>query len=156
MAEYKITGAAEIALVAAAVRKLGTDRKIVNDMASEIRKGTSKLREAIKAHEILVLPSGLGAYVAAAKIKTLVRRGPRTAGVLIRQGRNSQHGTRVDMRRIDAGRVRHLTWGREPWHPQVVKAGAFSDGASEEGADQLEAAILEACERAAERLAGHV
>ena len=153
MASYRITGAAEIALVAAAVRKLGTDRKIVNDMAAAIRRGTSKIRDAIKAHEVLVLPSGLGAYVASGKIKTLVRRAPKSAGVLIRQGRNSQHGTRVDMRRLDAGRIRHLTWGREPWHPQTVTPGAFSEGASEEGTDQLEAAILEACENAAERLA---
>ena len=154
-AEYKITGAEAIALVAAEVRAMGSDRKIVNDMAARIRQGTSKIRDAIKAHEVAVLPSGLGSYVASGKIKTLIRRGATTAGVVVRQGRNSQHGTRVDMRRLDQGRIRHLTWGREPWHPQTVTPGAFTDGATREGLDQLEAAVIEAAEEAAERIAGH-
>ena len=149
----RVTGADEIALVAAAVRAVGSDRKIVNDMAAGIRRGVGPVRKAIRAHEVEVLPSGLGSWMAAGKITARIRRGADSAGVTIVQGRNSGTGKRSDLKRLDStGRVRHLTWGHKPWSPQTVVAGSFSEGASEEGMDQLLAATLDACENAAERI----
>ena len=149
----RVTGAEEIALVAAAVRAVGADRKIVNDMAAGIRRGVAPLRKAIRAHEVEVLPSGLGEWMASGRITARVRRGATSAGVTVVQGRNSGTGKRSDLKRLDSmGRVRHLTWGHRPWSAQTVVAGSFSEGASGEGMDQLLDATLEACENAAERI----
>jgi len=151
----RVTGAEEIALVAAAVRAMGTDRKIVNDMAAGIRQGMGPVTRAIRAYETEVLPAtgGLNLWVAKAKIRTLVRRAPKTAGVLIRQGRNSGTGERSDLKRLDSmGRVRHPTWGRAPWHGQTVVSGAFTDGATPELLDQGMDAVINAAENAAERV----
>ncbi len=150
-----VDGGAEIALVAAAVRREGTDRKIVNDMAAEIRRGVGPVTRAIREYETEVLPhgGGLNVWVAKATIRTLVRRGAKSAGVLIRQGRNSGTGRRSDLKRLDStGRVRHLTWGHRPWSSQTVVVGAFTQGATPELIDQGVAAVIQAADNAAERI----
>lgn len=149
----RVTGAAEIARVAAAVRAAGSDRAIVNDMAKEIRKGTLPIRKSVKARALLILPKrgGLGRWVASARITGLVRRGVHSAGVTIRGGRNSR-GHRTDLRRIDLGETRHPTWGHAPWSPQKLVPGFFTEAVTEEGSDQLERAVLVAAQNAAERI----
>ena len=157
MVAIRVTGAREIALVAAACRRIGPSRVIVNTMAKEIRRGTKPIRTAIKARAVQILPrsGGLGRYVAAARITTLVRRSAKSAGVLIRGRRKDTSGRgapAVDLRRIDLGSTRHLSWGRPPWHPQTLRPGFFTDAVTEEGRDQLEAAIIEAAETAAREI----
>ena len=150
----RVTGSAEIAAVAAACRRAGTDRKIVTDMANEIkREGTPQIITAVKvrATEILPRSGGLGKWTARARIIGVVRRGVTTAGVSIRGSKRSG-GHHHDLRRLDLGRVRHLTWGHEPWHAQVVRSGFFTDAVTDEGLDQLEHAVIVAADRAAERI----
>jgi hypothetical protein len=156
--DIRVTGAAEIALVAAACRRLGPSRVIVNTMAKEIRRGTKPIRDAIKARAVQILPrsGGLGRYVAAARIGTLVRRSAKSAGVKIRGRRkdtSGRGGPTVDLHRIDLGRTRHPTFGEAPWHAQTVRPGFFTDAVTDEGLDQLETAVIEAAERAAGAIA---
>ena len=144
--------------MAAACRRIGPSRVIVNTMAKEIRRGAKPIRTAIKARAVQILPSsgGLGRYVAAARITTLVRRSAKSAGVLIRGRRkdtSGRGGPAVDLRRIDLGSTRHLSWGRPPWHgPQALRPGFFTDAVTEEGRDQLERAVIEAAEAAAREI----
>jgi hypothetical protein len=151
------TGAEEIALVAAAVRSMGSDRKIVNDMAREIRKGIPPIRKAIKVNVVEYLPSGLGPWVNKARVTGVIKRSATSAGVTIRMGRNSDSGKRSDLKRLDsAGRIRHPTgWGDHkvgPWAAQTVRPNSISDGITQEGADQLEQAVIAAADNAARRI----
>src|SRR4029077_7901479 len=99
------------------------DRKIVNDMAKEIRQGAAPIRSAIKAWAVATLPhaGGLGSWVARARITTTVRRSASNAGVTIKGSRSVS-----DLKSIDAGRVRHPAWGHRPWVAQSVPAGFFT------------------------------
>jgi hypothetical protein len=152
----RVTGAEEIARVAALVRAAGSDRRIVNDMAREIRRAVVPVRREIRARALLVLPrrGGLGKWVASARWVGVVRRGADSAGVSIRGGRNSRH-RRTDLSAIDRGSTRHPTWGRPPWHAQLLVPGFASESVQGEGADQLERAVLVAADNAARRIAGH-
>ena len=144
----------DIALVAAAVRKLGNGRTIVNEMAGQIRKAVPPIRKAVRAHELEVLPhrGGLNEWVARAGVRAAVRRAARTAGVSFVQGRNSRGG-RSDLKRIDAGRVRAPAWGnRKAWHLQAVPAGAFTNAVTTEGAQEFRAAVVVAVDEAARKV----
>lgn len=121
-----------IAEVAAAVRALGDGRTIPSQMAKRIRRAVPGIRRQIRAHELAVLPhrGGLNEWVARALVRANVRRGPRSAGVKLVQGRNS-FGGRSDFARMDQGVIRAPAWGnREAWHTQAVTAHAFTDGAA--------------------------
>lgn len=139
-----VTGAEEIRLVGRIVRKLGDGRTIPNKMAKEIRRAVPPIRKAIKAHEIEILPhrGGLGRWVASGGIRASVRRGARTAGISLVQGRNSRGG-RSDLRKIDRGMVRAPAWGnRKAWHLQHVPAGAFTDAARAHVDDFRDACVI--------------
>lgn len=153
MVAVRVEGARRIALVAAVVRRVGTDRKIVNDMAKEIRRAVKPIRKAIKVRAVEILPSGggLGRWTARARITGQVRRGPTTAGVRIK-GTKSTQGRKHDLRRLDLGTTRHPTFGNPPWHAQTVRPGFFTDAVTEEGLDQLEDAVIEAADSAVVRI----
>lgn len=140
--DIEARGAAGIAEVAAAVRRLGSSRVIVNNMAKEIRRAVPPIRGAIRTNAVAYLPArgGFGKWVAKGKITARISRSARSAGVTIVDGRNSQN-KRTDMKRINAGSTRHKTFGRPPWHPQTVRSGFFDDAITDEGAAAFRAAV---------------
>jgi hypothetical protein len=149
--DIDIKGAEGIALVAKSVRSLGADRKIVNEMAKEIRSAVPPIRAAIKANALTELPhrGGLNTWVASARVTASVRRSATNAGVSIVDGRNSA-AKRTDMRQINAGRVRHPAWGnRSAWSLQTVTAGFFDRAVTEEGVQAFRDAVVVAVDRAA-------
>jgi hypothetical protein len=141
--QFEALGAAKIRLIGLALRRLGADRQIVNDMAKEIRRSGPAIRREVRAHILAELPKsgGLNEWVARAPVRLVVRRGANTAGVSVRVGRNSRSG-RADLKGLDAGGVRHPLWGnRKHWYGQAVTPGSISEGISEEGSDALERAV---------------
>lgn len=154
--EIDVRGAEGLALVATAVRRLGTDRTIVNEMAKEIRAAVPPVRKGFKANALAYLPrrGGLGAWVARAKVTARIRRSASNAGVTLVAGRNSQGG-RTDMKRMDAGKTRHPMWGnRSAWAPQTVKAGVFTDAVTDEGAQAFREATVRAVDNAVVKVLG--
>lgn len=144
----------DIALVGAAVRRLGSDRTIVNEMTKEIRKAGPILRAVIKKNAISFLPKrgGLNEWVASSKVRIAVRRGARSAGVNAVVGRNSAK-RRTDSKAIDRGRVRAPAWGRRTsWHTQVVTPGFASKAVEDEGATEFRRLVVEAVDRAVEKV----
>jgi hypothetical protein len=119
-------------------------------MIKEIRQGIPPIRKAIKANIMQELPKrgGLNVWVAKSRITAKIRRGSSSAGIAVKVGRNSAGG-RSDLRRIDDGRVRHLTWGHRPWHSQTVNPNSITGGVTDEGTDQLHQAVLAAADKAA-------
>lgn len=148
----RVAGSEGIAAVAAACRRVGRDRTIVNTMVKEIRQGIPPIRTSIRDNIVEELPhkGGLGVWVAKARITAKIRRAAASAGVAVRVSRTSASGKRTDLKRIDAGTVRHPTFGHKPWRAQTVNPNSITDGVTEEGRDQLEQAALAAVARAAE------
>lgn len=154
--EIQVYGAADIARVAAEVRKVGNGREIPNRMSKRIRKAVPPIRRAVKASAVDTLPSrgGLGAWVGRAGVRASVKRGPRSAGVALVSGRRSQGG-RSDLRRINTGRTRHPLWGnRRHWYPQRVPAGYFDKAIDDVGLDAFRREVNEAIGEAVREVFG--
>lgn len=156
MVDVQVYGAADIARVAAEVRRLGNGRTIPNRMANRIRGAVPPIRKAVKASAVATLPSrgGLGTWVAGAGVRASVRRGARSAGVSLVSGRRSQGG-RSDLRRINTGRTRHPLWGnRNRWYPQEVTPGFFDRAIEEHGLDAFRREVDEAIGEAVREVFG--
>jgi hypothetical protein len=152
--EIEIDGAKGIATVASAVRSLGADRKIVTEMAKEIRAAVPPIRTAVRANAIAYLPgrNGLGPWVAKGSVTARIKRGANDASVTIVDGRNSTGG-RTDMKAINAGKVRHPAWGnKKAWSMQTVRPGFFTNAITEEGADAFREAVIRAADNAAAKV----
>jgi hypothetical protein len=154
--DIDVTGAEQLALVAHAVRRLGSDRVIVNNMAKEIRSAVPPIRAAVRANALGQLPhrGGLGVWVARARVTARIRRSATNAGISLVGGRNSGSRRRTDLRAIDAGTVRHPTYGHGPWTPQTVTPGFFTRAVTDEGATAFRAAVVVAVDNAAREVLG--
>lgn len=138
-------GAADIARVAAQVRKLGDGRTIPNRMSKRIRKAVPPIRRSIRKSAKDLLPArggarrgyqGLNRWVAAAKVQAKILRGPRTASVSLVIGRKSEKN-RSDLHKInDKGVVRAPTFDRRgpgDWHTQHVPDHYVEKGIENQG-----------------------
>lgn len=119
--------AQNIGAVAAAVRAMGDDRSIVNEMAKTLKRDVGAIaRPAFKAAALAGLPrrNRLGEYVAASRLTVKVKRGANNAAVGLAMTRKKKtKGKMSDLPRIDAGKLRHPSWGGMPWVMQRVKPG---------------------------------
>jgi hypothetical protein len=139
MTNMHVEGGRKIALVAKALRHLGTDRTIVNEMTKRIRKTTPVIRDAVRKNALATLPKagGLGAWVARASMRVAVSRTDRKAGVYLVVGRDSVHG-RTDIVGLDAGKTRAPLWGnRKHWYPHIVKPGFATSVMAGPGLDMV-------------------
>lgn len=155
--EVRIYGADDIARVAAEVRRLGNGRTIPNRMTKRIRNAVPTIRRAVKASALATLPAGggLGTWVARAGVRASVKRGPRSAGVLLVSGRRSQGGGKSDLRRLNLGRTRHPRFGdRRQWYPQTVPAGYFTKAVEGDGLDAFRHEVNEAIGEAVREVFG--
>lgn len=140
----EVTDGGKLAAIGKAVRKAGADRTLVNNMAKRMRTAAGPVKKEIRESALAILPAreGLNVYVAAAPITVSVRRGARTAGVSLREGRNSTSGKRSELRLIDAGELRHPLWGRRThWYPQRVLPGFASRVMAGPGGDVFRQAV---------------
>lgn len=153
----RATGASELHLIAAALRKEANGRQIVNDMRREIRASARPaIQREVRESALEKLPhsGGLNEWMAAAPVRLSIRTSARSAGVSVRVGRNSRGG-HSDLKGLDAGTVRHPLYGnRGHWYGEAVTPGSISKAITEEGADVLEQAVQTAADRAAARILG--
>ncbi len=131
------------------------DRKVVlKELRAGIRKPFPAVRKAIRANALAVLPhrGGLAQWAAAARISLSVKTSGRSAGVVVKGGRNSKGG-RSDLNALDRGRLRHPSWGRRgkgQWHTQQVPQGFFTQPVTE--AKEWHDAVDEAVDRAFDQI----
>ncbi len=116
--------------LAAELRAFDGRRKVVQALRRGLVRATKPAVAAVRGYATEILPAGggLGAWVAALRISPRISYGSRSAGVRLRGSRKSAK-QRSDLVRIDAGRVRHPTWGRRAnnaWHSQAVTPGFWS------------------------------
>jgi hypothetical protein len=118
------------------LRSFDDRRKIVQAMRRGLTVSAKPLTARIKASARDKLPNrgGLGAWVAASKIGVRIGYAGRSAGIRLRGGRKSLRD-KSDLQRIDAGAVRHPSWGRRgqgSWHVQSVRAGWWTEPLSDD------------------------
>ncbi len=131
-------------------------KEVLKEFRKEVRKPVPAVRKAIRNRAKAILPAlnGLGAWVAKASITVRFKLSGRSTGITLKAGRNSQTG-RSDLRRIDAGRVRHPSWGRRgagQWHNQAVATGFFTKPTTE--TDAWKQAAVRAVDNAIKSLEG--
>lgn len=129
-------------------------KAVLKELRAELRKPLPQLRKDVRAHAVSILPTsgGLGAWVAKSTITLSVRDRGRAAGVRIKGSRRSGKG-KADLTRIDAGRVRHPSWGRKgagQWHTQTVPTGFFTEPVGD--VEQWRTAADTALERAFDQI----
>lgn len=137
------------------LRKFDNRREVVKALRKRIREPLPGVRRAIKARALATLPSrgGLNRWVARTRVAATVRLAGRSAGVKLKGSRKSTKG-KADLNRLDAGVVRHPSWGRRGpgnWHTQAVTPGYFTKPATE--VDQWRDACVEAVEDAVQTIA---
>lgn len=116
--------------LAAELRAFSGRRVIVQSMRRALTRAARPVTAEVRAHAEEILPhrGGLGAWVAAAKVNVRISYSARSAGIRLRGSRGSGKG-KADLTGIDAGSVRHPSWGRRSagsWHAQAVPAGWWS------------------------------
>lgn len=128
------------------------DRKVVlRNLRVAIRKPFPAVRAKVRASAKAILPKrgGLNAWAAAIRVNlTLKATTTRSAGVIVKGGRNSAGG-RSDVRALDRGRVRAPSWGRRgqgAWHTVLVEPGFFTTPVveAEEWHAEIEQAVSDA------------
>lgn len=119
--DLRVTGADDLAALSKRLREAG-NKDLRRELFRGIQRTTKPVRLAMSAHAGRVLPQrgGLAAKMARSRFSTKTRTG-RNPGVVIAV-RNP-----IDVRSIDRGRVRHLTFGHRPWKDQAVAPGAFTE-----------------------------
>jgi hypothetical protein len=135
------------------VEQILHERRVLKQLTRQVRKPLPVVRDAIRDRALATLPKrgGLNEWVAAAVVKARISATGDGIRIHLSAGRDSAR-RRSDLKRIDAGRVRHPAWGRRTrgsWSVTTVEPGFFSKPASDptpwlEAADQALDEALEA------------
>jgi hypothetical protein len=149
MVDLRITGADQLKALGAEFKKAGAG-DLRKEMLRDFRAESAPLISDIRASASDILPrrGGLGARVAKSKIRAANRLSGSSVGMRI-TGTN-----RYSLKQIDAGTVRHLTFGHKPWKDQAVRPGWF-DKPFKHGVDDLRRRVIATMDRFAAKLGGH-
>lgn len=146
--DIRVTGGERLEHLGAALKEAGR-----NDLRKELLRGvrteTRTLPPKIRASAETTLPrrGGLAANVAASRIAVRTRLAGRQIGVRV-TGAGA-----APLRRLNAGSVRHPTYGHPPWTTQPVRAGWF-DHPIEADAIPVRQGIVAAIDRVGAKLEG--
>jgi hypothetical protein len=130
-------------------------KEVLRALRRRLREPLPGVQRAITASAMDTLPKrgGLAAWVAAEKITASLRLSGRAARVRL-QGKRQSTRAQSDLAAIDAGEVRHPSWGRRgrgQWRAQGVTPEYFTRPATE--VDQWRRAALDAVDDALEVIA---
>jgi hypothetical protein len=135
-------------------------RKVVlRQLRKRMRQPLPAARKGVRAAAVEQLPraGGLGVWVAKTRITANLRVTARAVRLTVKGSRRKDKKL-SDIRRIDAGTVRHPTFGRRTgaydWHNQAVPEGFFTKTISERYADEWRRVAVEAAEAAVAELSG--
>lgn len=134
------------------LRNFDDRKEVVKALRKRIRQPVPAVRKAVKRRAVDTLPrrGGLNVWASKTKVTAKVTLAGRGAGVKLKGSRKSTKD-KSDLRRLDAGRVRHPSWGRrgkDAWHIQLVPAEFFTGPAAE--VDQWRKACVDALDDALE------
>jgi hypothetical protein len=116
-----VRGGEDFARLARRVKEVG-DRQLRRELLSSIQRATRPVRDKVREKALSTLPSsgGLAGEVAASRFSARTSMTGRNVGVRV-VGASGR-----DVRSLDAGRLRHPTFGHKPFVSQSVEPGFFS------------------------------
>lgn len=143
MIELQVQGAENLARLAKELKVAG-EGELRKELLRGIREAAKPMLAEVKeaARENLPKHGGLNNAVAASKLAVRTRAAGASAGVRV-------VGPRY--RGADRGRLRHPTFGHDPWTTQQVKPGWFTETLQHHAPD-VRAHLVEAIEDIARRL----
>lgn len=117
------------------VEQILIERRVLRQLKKDLRGPVPEVTKAIQENALATLPKrgGLNVWVAASSVKATVSETAAGINVHLQASRNSKGGE-SDLKRIDAGRVRHPAWGRRTkgsWSVTTVEAGFFTKPATD-------------------------
>lgn len=120
----------DIEVFIAELRAFDGRREVVKAMKRELNTTIPAVSREIRQYAVTVLPhrGGLGAWAAASRITPSIRDAGRRVSVRLKGSRKSI-ADKSDLKKLDAGSVRHPSWGRRgvgQWHTQRVHSGWFT------------------------------
>ena len=155
--EIQVVGVEQLAALARDLKAAG-DRDLRKELFRGIQRGARPLKAEARAAALEELPKsgGLAARVATSKFTVNVRLGARNPSIRIKGTgyTGSVTGNQIDLNSMDRGRIRHMTWGHNPWKDQTIKPGWFSDRMELAADTGVRAEILSACTTVANKLGG--
>lgn len=148
VADIRVDGVEHFAQVARALRAAGA-KDLRRELYRGLNRATKPLKDAAKANAA-TLPQrgGLAGRVQRARFSTKGRAGRNPSVSIVAKDAKSRS---VDLRALDAGTVRHPTFGHRPWVSQPVTPGWFSKP-MEAGADDVAREVLAAVDAVAAKL----
>lgn len=128
------------------------DREMRKKMLRALREAGKPAAREVADEALRRLPSrgGLAKLIAGSKVAVRTKASSSSATVRL-EHRLSGH----DVKAIDQGKVRHPTYGHNPWVLQPVKSGYFSD-AVEEAAPDAQRRLVEVLDDIAAEIARKV
>lgn len=118
----------EFVKLAQAIKRSGDARAWRGELRNAVRRSTRPVEKEIRKSARATLPKrgGLGAYIARSTVRTQIVTTGSAADMTIRivADRKKKKG-RVDVKRLNDGKVAHPTYGRKPWSVQGVAPGWF-------------------------------
>jgi hypothetical protein len=152
--DVDLQGGLDYAALARRLRKAG-ERDLMRELTKGVTKATRPVPKAIRAEARAILPKrgGLNVYVARMSIRTKKYTGGRQAGVVITGAKKKGTG-KVDVRRINQGKVRHPTYGHGPWRLQQVPRSFWTRPTNKAG-PRARLEIQSAMRRVARQIANH-
>lgn len=141
--DFTIRGLQRFGKLSKDLREAG-DKDLRKELYRGLQRATKPLKDAAKdsarSGEYIPRGGGLAERVARARYNTRARAGRNPSVKITAQ---DAKGRSVDLPALDAGTVRHPTFGRPPWKTQQVKPGWFTD-AMEAGAPQAQRDVIAA------------
>lgn len=125
------------------------------EMSKGIRRPLRPFRKQLKANVVGSVPAQYAGVLAPALRASLMSNDMSSGGglgytvVVYARGKAEDR----DVRAVNAGVLRHKTWGREPWHAQRVRGG-FVDRAVDDLGRQVAKEVDKAVEAMARKIEG--
>ena len=124
---WGITGEVDIWKLAADLQQVGHEQ-LRRDVYRRLGATVKTLKTAVRKNAATVLPhtGGLAGRVEAASYRT--KFAPRGSGGLtihLTVEDRPEHGKHLDLNVVDGGRIRHPTYGHEPFVTQTIPRGWF-------------------------------
>lgn len=125
--------------------KQAGDKELKKELNAGLRRAAKPIQAAARVNYAKRLPKSGGLASKAARARmSVAQKKTRGGDPSLQLVTRHPTGQKMDMRAIDAGLIRHQTFGRLPWNVQRIPAHSFSDAAlagEDEGKREIERAI---------------
>jgi hypothetical protein len=147
--DLRVTGADQFAAVSRQLREAG-EKDLRREMYRALGSAAKQMTPEVKAALPSYLPDRYAGVLAGSLKMRATGRGGKNPSVKIVGTAKGRKSARV-LGALESGGLRHLTYGRRPWHAQSVRAGFFTDPIDKH-ADIIRRELLDALDRITRKL----